>query len=94
MSAYPFVLTSGKTAQAINTAAPAATSTPTVKDRDTEFRALEGGGEVQPGGVLLIEAYAVMWLLVFVMIVRSIRKQSKLDQRIEQLQMGCARSDD
>jgi len=92
MKAYRFVLASGQTAAPKTTAAPTVTAQPAPKDRDTEYRATEGGGDVQSGGVLLIEAYAVVWILVFVMVVRSMRKQSTLDHRIEQLRADIAKA--
>jgi CcmD family protein len=57
----------------------------TPADRDQGFVADKGGTEQTSGELLLIEAYAAIWILVFAMIFMSIRKQKKLDQRITQL---------
>lgn len=59
--------------------------------RDSEFRAVEGGGVQASGELLLIEAYAAIWLLVFALVFMSIRKQRKLDDRIERLSEDLAK---
>jgi hypothetical protein len=65
-------------------ASPSAESKP--DDRSTAFRPDEGGGNVASGEVLLIQAYAVIWLLAFGLVLSSVRKQRMLDARITRLQ--------
>lgn len=69
---------------------PAASATP--DDRATEFKPHEGGGEVASGEVLLVEAYAAMWFLAFVLIFLSFRRQKALDRRIDRLQEDISRA--
>ena len=64
------------------------------KGDGTEFRPVDGGGNVASGEVLLIQAYAAMWLLAFGLVLSSIRKQRKLDARITQLQSDLAKARD
>ncbi len=70
--------------------APATTAKPTASQDNTVtgdagFVADSGGTEQTSGELLLIEAYAVIWVLVFAMIFMSMRSQRKLDDRITQL---------
>ena len=60
--------------------------------RAGEFVPHEGGGNVASGEVLLVEAYAVMWLLAFALIFMSYRKQKALDRRVARLQDDLARA--
>jgi len=71
--------------------APSAT-TPTADDRATSFRAVEGGGNMQSGEKLLVEAYAAIWLILFVMIWFSWRRQKKIDARVDDLEAAVARA--
>ena len=64
----------------------------TPEDRDQGFVADQGGTEQTSGAVLLIEAYAAIWLLVFGMIFLSMRRQKKLDARISQLAEELAKA--
>ncbi|HHH27330.1 MAG TPA: CcmD family protein [Polyangiaceae bacterium] len=52
----------------------------------TEFRPVEGGGNTKSGEMLLVQAYAAFWLFAFGLIVFSLRKQKKLDERIARLE--------
>lgn len=71
-----------------STPAPASTSTPTTDARSTTFRAVEGGNEMQSGEKLLVEAYAAMWLLIFLMLIFAWRRQKKTDERIAFLEQA------
>lgn len=51
----------------------------------TEFKPVEPGGETTSGATLLIEAYALMWLVVFVFILMSWRRLKAVDARIAEL---------
>ena len=73
-----------------DTPEPKASASPEPGERNTEYRAKEGDGVTQSGAMLMTEAYAAIWILVFVMIVRSMRKQAKLDQRIDELRKDIA----
>ncbi len=68
---------------------------PSPDDRGTTFRPVEGGGDTTSGMTLLVAAYAVIWLLAFLLIVMSLRKQRRLDDRIERLEtdLGKARGE-
>lgn len=85
------LLTNGKASQQ-EAPVPKPSSSP--DDRNEAYRATEGGGVNQSGTLLLTEAYAAIWLLVFVMIVRSMRKQTKLDARIDELRKDIAAARD
>jgi hypothetical protein len=73
-------------------AAPSASATP--EDRSQSFRPVEGGGDVASGEVLLVQAYAVMWLLAFGLILGSLRRQRKLDERVSRLQVELDKARD
>jgi hypothetical protein len=65
---------------------PTHLTTTSVDPRATEFRAVEGGTETRSGTVLLVEAYAAIWLILFVMLVLGFLKQRRLDARIGELE--------
>ncbi len=58
----------------------------------SDFRAYEGGAEQRSGELLLIEAYAAIWLVAFVFIFLSIRRQKRLEQRLDRLQDDLERA--
>lgn len=51
-----------------------------------EFRPTEGGGESSNDGGLLVAAYVLFWLLVFVFIALTWNKQRALDRRLAKLE--------
>jgi CcmD family protein len=55
-------------------------------DRSTAFRPVEGGAELQSGEKLLVEAYAAIWVILFVMVLLSWRRQRRLDERMSSLE--------
>jgi CcmD family protein len=67
-----------------------AAAQPAADDRSTAFRPVEGGGEMQSGEKLLVEAYAAIWLILFVLLVSSRRKQRRLDERVSALESALA----
>jgi hypothetical protein len=73
------------TTTAAAAAAPAPTATPTVDDRNTAFRPVQGGAEMQSGEKLLVEAYAAIWVILFVLILLSWRRQRGIDERMSVL---------
>jgi len=73
-------------AQPVPSAAP---TTPTTSEqRSTAFRSVQGGESMQSGEKLLVEAYAVIWVLVFGMLLFSWRRQKKMDERIAGLEQA------
>ena len=72
--------------QALTPPAPAATIPASPDDRASGFTAVEGGPETRSGTVLLVEAYAAIWLIWFGFIWLTVRRQRKLDLRILDLE--------
>jgi len=84
-AAPPIVAASAPAAAA--PAPPSSTQpTPTVDDRSTAFRAVEGGPQMQSGEKLLVEAYAAIWIILFALILLSWRRQRRLDDRMAMLE--------
>jgi CcmD family protein len=71
-------------AQPVPSTAPVAPTTS--EQRSTAFRSVQGGESMQSGEKLLVEAYAVIWVLVFGMLLFSWRRQKKMDERIADLE--------
>jgi hypothetical protein len=71
-------------------AAPAATN-PSADDRAQSFRAVQGGGEMQSGEKLLVEAYAALWLILFGLVFISWRRQKAIDARVVTLESELAK---
>ena len=69
---------------------PAATSI-SAEDRSQSFRPVQGG-EMQSGEVLLVEAYAAIWAIVFIFIALSFRRQRSLDARVGALEAAIERA--
>jgi CcmD family protein len=57
----------------------------TPEDRSTTFRPVEGGPQMQSGEKLLVEAYAAIWILVFLYLITLFRRQRRLDRQIATL---------
>lgn len=56
-------------------------------DRATSFQAVQGNGTEQySGGVLLVTAYAVLWIVMFAWVALVWRKQRTLDSRLADLE--------
>lgn len=70
--------------------APTTTTAPAVEERSTAFRAVQGG-EVKSGEVLLVEAYAAIWAVVFVLILLAFRRQRRIDGRVDALEAAIER---
>ncbi len=76
---------------------PATSAQPTAtaqKADDEGFRNVEGGDAQTSGEVLLIQAYAAVWVVLFILVFMSIRKQRNLDDRIERLGEDLAKARD
>ena len=75
--------------QPSGTAVPTGTASP--DDRATEFRPAPTT-EMQSGEKLLVEAYAAIWLIVFVLVFMSMRRLRGIDDRIAELEASMARA--
>ena len=64
--------------------APAAPTTP--DDRATTFQAVKGEPEHYSGEVLLVSAYAVLWVIVLAWVASVWRKQAALATRLDDLE--------
>lgn len=74
------------------TAPPAPTTTTGADDRNTAFRAVQGGNEMQSGEKLLVEAYAAIWVILFALVLLSWRRQKGLDERMGTLSAAIERA--
>jgi len=72
--------------------APGASGQGTADDRGTSFRAVEGGNQMQSGEKLLVEAYAVIWIVILVFVASMFRRQRRLDRRIETLEAALQKA--
>lgn len=66
------------------------TTTTTESAKPTEFRATEGGPEIASGSTLLVEAYAIVWVVILGFLFVSWRRQKALEQRIGDLERALA----
>jgi hypothetical protein len=66
--------------------APVPAATVGQGERATTFQPVEGGGETRSGELLLVEAYAVLWLLLMGWLVLLWRKQNTLRTRLDDLE--------
>jgi CcmD family protein len=56
------------------------------------FHPVEGGNEIQSGERLMVEAYAAIWIIVFVFVLFSWRRQKALDARVALLEGAIAKA--
>ncbi|MFO0663173.1 MAG: hypothetical protein U0174_04440 [Polyangiaceae bacterium] len=77
--------------QAAPAPASASPSADVAESRATTFQAVEGG-ETRSGEVLLVEAYAVLWVILFAWLALMWRKQARLNARIEELDRALDRA--
>jgi CcmD family protein len=59
--------------------------------RQSEFRAVEGGSDTMSGEMLLVEAYAAVWIILFAFIFLSWRRQARIDARVDELERAVSR---
>lgn len=71
-------------------AAPEGAKTP--DDRSTTFQPVEGGTETRSGTTLLVEAYAVLWVILIGWLLISWRKQAALNARLDDLEHAIDRA--
>ncbi len=55
-------------------------------DRAATFQASEGATETRSGEVLLVEAYAVLWLLLFGFLAAQWRSHGRLEAKLAELE--------
>lgn len=65
----------------------------TVEDRSTEFVPVTGGQETTSAEALLLSAYIIMWALVFGFVWLSVRRQRKIDARLDDVERALQRAD-
>jgi CcmD family protein len=75
-------------------ASPTVPTTP--DDRGQTFKPVEGASQMQSGEKLLVEAYAAIWLILFVAVLLSWRRQRQLEARVGTLEIALekARADE
>lgn len=61
-------------------------------DRSTTFQASQGGTETRSGTLLMVEAYAVLWMLLLGWLVWLWRRQGALHARIDGLEKAMDRA--
>lgn len=71
-------------------AAPAASQS---GDRATAFQSVEGGNEQRSGAVLMVEAYALVWLFILGWVAMLWMRQRKLDARLDGLEAAIDRAE-
>lgn len=78
-----------------STAPSASAVTPEpVGEREQGFKPHPGGADLQSGELLLIEAYAAIWLMAFLLILHTWRKQRQLASRLDQLEQDIEEARD
>ena len=60
--------------------------------RAGEFQPDQGGNDTTSGEALLVAAYVVMWLLIFLFVWQSWRRQIGLSERLTRLEKALAQS--
>ena len=78
-------------AQDVAAAAPTATTT-TADSRAQTWSPVSRGGDMQSGEALLIEAYAAIWVVFFLFVLISWRRQQATDARIVELERAVAKA--
>lgn len=77
----------------MNTTEPTATQ-PSVEGRATEFSPVQGGGDTTSAEALLVTAYAAMWLVVFLFVWLTSRRQRTLDARLDDVERALRRAEE
>lgn len=82
------------TSSAAPTAAPSAASpAPATSAPDgTSFKPVDSGSQVQSGEYLLIEAYALFWLLTMAFMVFAYLRTKRLEAKVESLESALERA--
>ena len=61
-------------------------------DRAQSFRPVTGAPQMQSGEKLLVEAYAAVWVILFVLLVLSWRRQNQIDRRADLLEAALRKA--
>ncbi len=76
-------------ARSLGVQAPPSTATAATpgetSSTDGRQKAFHASAQGRSGELLLVEAYALLWLVIFGMLLLSWRKQRRLEDRVEQL---------
>lgn len=80
------------TLQALEPAVPGAPAASTPADRAATFQAVPDGGETRSGSALLVEAYAVLWVILMAWLWLLWRKQATLHARLGELERAIDRA--
>jgi hypothetical protein len=75
-------------------AAPEAASAqpPTPDGRGTTFQPVEGGPEQHSGSTLLVEAYAILWVILMAWLFFTWQRQKAMGARLEGLEKAIDRA--
>ena len=63
-----------------------ATSASAVEDRSTTMKGTPASNESVPGGTLLVVAYAIVWVVVLLLILRVFQRQTAVSKRVDELE--------
>lgn len=55
-------------------------------ERESQYRAVEGGNDIASGPTLLVEAYAAIWLVLLGFLLLSWRRQSRINAKMAELE--------
>ncbi len=66
--------------------ATSGSAAPSPEDRSTDFHAAQGEPQQYSGETLLVSAYGLLWVVLMVWIAIGWRKQSRLTQRLDDLE--------
>jgi len=61
------------------------------QEGSSAYRAVPGGAGEQSGALLLVEAYSAIWVLVFALILWTLRRQRQMNARIASLERELQR---
>jgi hypothetical protein len=74
------------------TSTASASAAPTPDERSTTFQPVEGGTEQHSGATLLVEAYAVLWIILMAWLLFQWRRQASLGARLDDLERAIDRA--
>ena len=74
-----------------NAGTPPAGTPLTPADRSTEFVAVQGGTEGTSAETLLVVAYLVMWAILLGFLLLTWRKQSRIEERLSDIDAALKR---
>jgi hypothetical protein len=61
-------------------------ASPSPSSRSQEFRPVEGNTETTSAEAMLVAAYLVMWVLLFVFVGLGWRRQARVEERLAELE--------